>query len=140
MRIRNYLPLIGLSVLLVGCSSGGIKPFTSDGCSSFPDGTFEQGELWLQCCTAHDFAYWQGGTYDQRLEADKALQMCVKEVGEPQIALMMLAGVRVGGSPIWPTTYRWGYGWSYPKWYSALTDDELSQIQASQAVTINNSK
>jgi len=39
-----------------------IKPFTSDGCSMFPDGTLEQKELWLSCCTAHDYAYWQGGT------------------------------------------------------------------------------
>ena len=132
MHTRFNLSLIGLTVLLVGCSSA-IRPFTSDGCSSFPDGTLEQGELWLQCCTAHDYAYWQGGTYDQRLEADKALQMCVKEVGEPQIALIMLAGVRVGGSPIWPTTYRWGYGWSYPKWYSELTDDELAQIRIAEA-------
>jgi len=123
-------------LLLIACTSP-IKPFTSDGCSSFPDGTFEQGELWLQCCVAHDFAYWKGGTYDDRLEADKELQMCVKEVGEPEVALLMLAGVRVGGSPLWPTSFRWGYGWSYPKWYAELTADELKQIQAQGAAEKN---
>lgn len=105
-----------------------LRPFTSDGCSSFPDGTFEQKELWLSCCTAHDYAYWQGGTYDERLIADKELQQCVASVGEPQIAKLMLAGVRVGGSPYFPTSFRWGYGWSYPRWYQALAEDEKKQI------------
>lgn len=105
-----------------------IKPFTSDGCSVFPDGTFEQKELWLSCCIAHDYAYWQGGTYEERLIADKALEECVSKVGEPHIAKLMLAGVRVGGSPYLPTSFRWGYGWPYPRGYKALTDAERKQI------------
>lgn len=106
-----------------------LKPFTSDGCSSFPDGTLEQKELWLSCCTRHDYAYWKGGTYQQRLEADRALETCVSEVGEPTIALLMLAGVRVGGTPFLPTEFRWGYGWSYPRFYRELTQVELNQIE-----------
>ena len=105
-----------------------IKPFTSDGCSLFPDGTFEQNELWLSCCTAHDLAYWQGGTYEQRLDADNELRQCVAKVGEPQIANLMLAGVRVGGSPYFPTSYRWGYGWPYSRFYKPLTEEEKLQI------------
>ena len=105
-----------------------IKPFTSDGCSVFPDGTFEQKELWLSCCTLHDYAYWQGGTYEERLVVDKQLSQCVSNVGEPQIANLMLAGVRVGGSPYFPTSYRWGYGWSYPRRYKTLTEAEKKQI------------
>lgn len=107
-----------------------LKPFTSDGCSAFPDGTFKQKELWLACCTEHDRAYWKGGTYQQRLTADEALQLCVEKVGEPQIAALMLAGVRVGGTPYFPTSFRWGYGWSYPKWYGELTPAELKQVKA----------
>ena len=106
-----------------------IKPFTTDGCSSFPDGTFGQKELWLSCCTAHDYAYWQGGTYEQRLVADKQLHLCVSKVGEPHIAKLMLAGVRVGGSPYFPTPYRWGYGWPYSRWYKPLTEAEKKQIK-----------
>jgi len=119
--------LVSLCAVLAGCSNI-IKPFTSDGCSSFPDGTIAQSELWLQCCIEHDRSYWKGGTYTQRLRADEDLQMCVAEVGEPEIALLMLAGVRVGGSPLWPTSFRWGYGWAYFKWYGELTEDELAQI------------
>ena len=112
-----------------------IKPFTSDGCSSFPDGTFTQKELWLNCCTSHDYAYWQGGTYAERLIADKALQQCVSKVGQPEIAALMLAGVRVGGTPLLPTTFRWGYGWSYPRWYQTLTTEEKNQIESQQLIS-----
>ena len=101
-----------------------IRPFTSDGCSLSPDGTFEQKELWLSCCTAHGYSYWQGGTYEERLVADKELRQCVAKVGKPHVARLMLAGVRVGGSPYFPTPFRWGYGWSYSRWYKALTEAE----------------
>ena len=106
-----------------------LQPFTSDGCSAFPDGTLFQQTLWQQCCTTHDKAYWQGGTYQQRLDADLALEACVAKVGEPDIAKLMLAGVRVGGSPYWPTSFRWGYGWKYPHAYKKLTASELVDIQ-----------
>jgi hypothetical protein len=106
-----------------------LKPFTSDGCSVFPDGTLQQQSLWAECCIRHDLAYWKGGTYDERLAADKALQACVTEIGEPEIASVMLAGVRVGGSPYFPTFYRWGYGWPYLRGYKAISDDDKQLIK-----------
>lgn len=128
----KLLSIISLLVLtLSACDQGDIqiKPFTSDGCSAFPDGTYQQQELWLSCCTAHDRAYWQGGTYDERLAADNELKQCVTNVGEKQIADIMLAGVRVGGTPFLPTQFRWGYGWPYPRGYKALTEQEQQLIQ-----------
>lgn len=122
-----FCALCTFSVLKL--SSQDLMPFTSDGCSAFPDGTMQQKKLWLACCTAHDKAYWLGGTYQQRLEADKILQHCVAQVGEPHIALIMLAGVRVGGSPFWPTRFRWGYGWEYPRFYGQLSPGELSVLK-----------
>lgn len=107
-----------------------IAPFTSDGCSVFPDGTLDQQELWLSCCTAHDLAYWKGGTYEERLQADQALRQCVASVGEPEIGALMLAGVRVGGTPFLPTEFRWGYGWAFPRGYQALTEREKRQVEA----------
>ena len=127
--MRTILTIAFLCIS-IGVYAEDIKPFTTDGCSAFPDGTFEQKELWLACCTAHDYAYWQGGTYDERLAADEQLQVCVADVGEPKIAKLMLAGVRVGGSPYFPTSFRWGYGWSYPRLYKALTGEEKAQITA----------
>jgi len=116
--------------LCAGCAvSGPLKPFTSDGCSDFPDGTPKHKTLWLGCCTEHDKAYWQGGTYKERRQADRELQRCVASVGEPGIAALMRAGVRVGGSPCWPTRFRWGYGWPWPRGYRALTAAERDQVQ-----------
>ncbi|MCW8890026.1 MAG: FAD-binding oxidoreductase [Sedimenticola sp.] len=106
-----------------------LKPFTSDGCSAFPNGTLQQQSLWANCCISHDLAYWQGGTYEQRVQADQALQACVAGAGEEQIADLMLAGVRVGGSPYWPTPFRWGYGWSYGRGYQPVTDAEHQLIK-----------
>lgn len=125
--------------LLFSCSEQPIQPFTSDGCSSFPDGTFTHRELWLQCCTAHDLTYWQGGTYSQRLEADNELRQCVAQVGQKKIADLMLAGVRVGGTPFLPTDFRWGYGWPYPRLYKALTEAEKEQIQKQLELLPDNS-
>jgi len=131
MRFVVFILFLFVSVDVI---ADNIKPFTSDGCSSFPNGTVQQKELWLACCTAHDYTYWQGGTYEERLNADKELHHCVAKVGKPQIAKLMLAGVRVGGSPYFPTSFRWGYGWSYPRWYKALTDEEKKQIKLIEKV------
>ena len=108
--------------------SDNLKPFTSDGCSLFPDGTYPRQSLWMACCIRHDLAYWQGGSRDQRLAADQALEHCVSQLGEPEIAQLMLAGVRLGGSPFFPTPYRWGYGWPYRRGYEPLTDQEKRQV------------
>ena len=126
---RNHFLLTIIFLMITGSlNADELKSFTSDGCSSFPDGTLKQKQLWLNCCQVHDKAYWQGGTSKQRLEADQSLAECVAQVGEPQIAKLMLAGVRVGGSPKWPTSFRWGYGWAFPRNYGKLTEDENIQV------------
>lgn len=122
---------LGTTVLLLGTvlHAESLRPFSSDGCSAFPDGTPAQQTLWLQCCLSHDYAYWQGGTHEERLAADNALRDCVSQTGEPQIAAMMLAAVRIGGTPYLPTRFRWGYGWPWPRGYRALSADERAEIQ-----------
>jgi len=132
------LLLTAMLILLPFTSYGDeITLFATDGCSAFPDGTLAQKSLWAHCCIEHDISYWQGGTYDERLAADQLLEQCVAKVGEPEIAQLMLAGVRVGGSPYFPTSYRWGYGWSYFRGYKALTEDEKKQVEQSlQALEI----
>ena len=109
--------------------AGTLKPFTTDGCSAFPDGTIDQQSLWVNCCIKHDLAYWKGGTQAERLEADQQLESCVKKVGEPEIAKLMLTGVRVGGAPHFNTPFRWGYGWPYRRGYLALTQEEKIEVK-----------
>jgi hypothetical protein len=120
-----------ISTLLLSASAYAdtLSPFISDGCSAFPDGTFQQNELWLSCCHQHDLAYWKGGSYQDRIDADFELKSCVSKIGEPEIALLMLAGVRVGGTPFLYTKFRWGYGWPYPKFYGELTPEEKQQVK-----------
>ena len=129
MSMTKILISLPLFFFLNLSYAGDLKPFTSDGCSSFPDGTLEQKTLWQQCCFAHDVAYWQGGSYGEREKADFELRSCVAGVGEPAIAVVMLAGVRVGGSPLFPTEFRWGYGWPYFRWYQSLTKSELKEVR-----------
>jgi len=113
-----------------GLAHGGeLKPFATDGCSAFPNGTMRQNEIWLDCCLAHDRAYWKGGTYAERESADQELKSCVANVGEPEIAALMLIGVRIGGAPYLPTKFRWGYGWPWPRFYGPLTAEELEQVK-----------
>ncbi len=118
--MRKSALIVALALSACGLADE-LSPFTSDGCSSFPDGTLAAKNLWLACCTAHDLAYWQGGSYQQRLTADRELQQCVARTGEDEIARLMLAGVRVGGTPYLPTRFRWGYGWPYLRGYQPLT-------------------
>ena len=128
--VKRLLWVLIVLCLALQARADTLVPFTSDGCSAFPNGTLAQSELWLECCHAHDYAYWKGGTYSERLEADEALERCVAGVGEEAVAKLMLAGVRVGGSPYFPTTFRWGYGWPWPRGYRALSPSDWAQIRA----------
>lgn len=131
MKSQWLLALWGVLSLLASAGtacSGDLQPFISDGCSLFPEGTPAQQELWLDCCTAHDLAYWRGGTEEERLAADLELQRCVAAVGQPEVARLMLEGVRVGGTPRLPTRFRWGYGWPWPREYRPLTPGEQAEV------------
>ena len=115
------LPAFGLAAEL--------KPFSTDGCSAFPEGTVMQQSLWFDCCFSHDMAYWKGGSETQRREADQELQQCVAQLGEEEIAELMYHGVRLGGTPHIPTPFRWGYGWPVGRGYTALSSEEKQQVR-----------
>jgi hypothetical protein len=108
---------------------GRLQPFTTDACTLFPDGTPEEPTKWQHCCVLHDLKYWAGGTEDQRSEADNDLYACVALTGELVTAEIMYLGVRVGGDPSLPTSWRWGYGWPEFRNYSELTEAERAEIE-----------
>lgn len=104
--------------------------FSSDGCSQFPDGTLMQENLWCDCCIAHDITYWQGGSQEQKEQADRVLQSCVlQKTDNKLLAGTMYYGVVLGGSPVFPTGYRWGYGWQYGRGYQSLSFLEKQQVK-----------
>ena len=116
-----------LSIKCVGAAE--LADFSSDGCSQFPDGTFTQQDLWCDCCITHDIAYWQGGSRQQKKQADEALRQCVlQKTDNSLLADTMYYGVTVGGSPVFPVWYRWGYGWPYGRGFQSLNKYEQQQV------------
>ena len=83
----NSVLTICLFLVLAGCeyaSPKTIAPFTTDGCSEFPDGTPAHKNLWLKCCVAHDIKYWAGGSYNDRLNADLELRYVCSRLASPR--------------------------------------------------------
>lgn len=107
-----------------------LAPFSSDGCSLFPDGPRQDRSRWCDCCQEHDLAYWQGGSSEERTLADTTLRDCVlTKTSNPQLAETIYLGARAGGHPAFPTWYRWGYGWAYGRSYQPLSAAERLKVQ-----------
>jgi hypothetical protein len=134
IRIHSFAVAAMWSAALFACcppaGAADLKDFTSDGCSLFPDGTISDRAQWCECCLRHDIAYWQGGTEEERKEADAALRDCVLErTGDKALAETMHLGVRAGGHPVFPAWYRWAYGWPYGRGYKTLNDEEQKSVR-----------
>ncbi|HUP91784.1 MAG TPA: hypothetical protein VM074_06010 [Solimonas sp.] len=124
--------LLLAALTLAGCATGpGLKPFHSDGCTLFPDGGLARDSAqWCECCYAHDLVYWRGGTADERRVADQKLRECITaRADSPALGTLMEAGVRVGGHPVFPMWYRWGFGWDYGRGYAPLTEPEQALVR-----------
>ncbi len=133
------LTLLGWG-LAIQANERTIAPFSSDGCSLFPDQSLVNDDDWYDCCLAHDIAYWQGGTEQQRLNADLALMQCVEQTTQDALlAQLMYHGVRAGGSAYFYTWYRWGYGWWYGRNYLPLTTQEKRQVHVKLALFFSKS-
>lgn len=127
--MRIAITLVGILFIATPALAEGLKPFATDGCSLWIDGPPGNPNLWRHCCVAHDLAYWIGGTKEQRKQADEAMKQCIKDAQQPLIASHTYNSVRMGGGPYWPSSYRWGYGWSYldgswPRGYKTPTPEE----------------
>jgi len=57
--------------------------------------------------------YWCGGSAEERKEADARLRACVEDNSNNINATVMKGAIFIGGSKIFPTPWRWGYGWPY---------------------------
>lgn len=88
-----------------------VRRFVTDGCSLWPDG------WWQECCVEHDMAYWCGGTWAQRKQADERLAECVADRAGAWLGALMELGVRLGAPPWMPAYWRWGYGRDYRAGY-----------------------
>lgn len=73
---------------------------------------------WEGCCDDHDQHYAVGGTKLQRWKCDIRLMYCVQDNGHPLIAKLMLLAVRIGGHPLLPLPWRWGFKHHWPHNYT----------------------
>lgn len=137
--LRQRVLRAGLIASLAACQTAPpltpqMQPFTTDGCSMFPNRSPDGKADWCSCCLAHDLAYWRGGTAAERLAADDALRTCVNtSTDSPLLSRIMHAGVRTAGGPQLPTAFRWGYGWPYGRNYLPLDAGEEAQATSLQA-------
>lgn len=97
-------------------------PFSTDGCSMYPNQNFH-GD-WLHCCIAHDIKFWYGGTKAEKKKADKELSQCVSNATNRAHGEIMRAGVTIGGNPSHlKLPWEWGYGWYISKKFDRLTPE-----------------
>jgi hypothetical protein len=134
-HILKFAFAVAVPVILSACATHHVmQPFSTDGCSMFPDRSLVSSADWCACCVAHDWAYWRGGSAEERLKADQELKRCVQAAsGNQALAGLMFAGVRAGGGPNFFTPYRWGYGWSFGRSYQPLSELEAAQASSLRA-------
>ncbi len=107
-----------------------VRPFATDGCTFFVNGTLDQPELWKDCCLEHDLHLWAGGSTESRNRTDLRLRDCVTEKGQPDIAALMYAGVAMGRhSGVKIPGKQWGNAWAVPA-YHKLTLEQVKLIEA----------
>jgi hypothetical protein len=107
-----------------------LQPFTTDYCTSYPEGTRERPELWKHCCLEHDLYFWAGGTKADREFTDLQLKRCVERTGARFQAKLMYWAVKLGGrSPIKFSSKKWGNGWGDEREADLkLSEDEIEVV------------
>jgi hypothetical protein len=102
-----------------------LKPFVSDGCTMYPDGTRDEPKKWRHCCFEHDLRYWFGGTKTEQKIADLRLKQCVTNAAGDFQGNLMYTGIRLGHlSPI-KSKWHWNWGWRQKrKNFSPLSEKE----------------
>jgi hypothetical protein len=125
--------LIFFVLLLSGVLSGHsaeLRPFSTDFCTNFPEGTRSRPDLWKHCCLIHDLNFWAGGSSVDRNAADLELRSCIEATGAKATARMMYWAVRTGSlSPVKYPEKRWGNGWPGRKVDLALAINEIERIE-----------
>ncbi len=111
-------------------SQSGIKKFTTDYCTNFPEGTRQVPELWKHCCLTHDLYFWAGGAKEDRRKADLELRECIENTGALNQSWLMYFAVRAGSySPIKYSNYKWNNGWNDGRQIRALSTEDIDLIE-----------
>ena len=132
MRHLSVIIPILISLLMASCQctqDPELSAFKSDGCSCFPEGPPGDPDLWEEDCRNHDYAYWKGGTREERKQADLIFRNDLRDKDKPVTAQLAYAGVRVFGSPWLPFPWRWDFGWNdYCRGYEKVSEGDIPAV------------
>jgi len=117
------------------------RPFVTDFCTLYPEGTKDDPSAWKHCCIAHDLFMWAGGEKSDRVKADLDLKECVIQSGYEDHANRIYLGVRLGSlSPIKFEDKAWGNAWIGRERNAKLSEEEtfslIEQIENHPEVNI----
>lgn len=128
MRIFICLCLL-VSSLSYSAEREILKPFLTDYCTAYTEGTREQPDLWKHCCVEHDLYFWAGGSQEDRKKTDFRLKSCVEATGAVTQANLIYLAVSLGGSsPIRFRTKQWGHAWEFRSRYLSLNENETALV------------
>lgn len=129
-KMKDFNELSSYMIKRALASEIELKPFFTDGCTMFIDGTKDQPTLWRNCCVEHDLRYWFGGSSKEMDDTDLRLKSCVTKVAGAKWAKLIYMGVRTGHhSPIKNKT-QWNWGWSKKRNNAPLNPDEISYVKS----------
>lgn len=99
-----------------------LQPYRTDACTT-PAGIGKKS--WDECCTAHDFAYWVGGSQKDKMRVDAELVQCLrsKDVGG-KVAAKIFELI-----PDFVTQKHWGNRWVPPREDAPLSEEEIAQVK-----------
>jgi hypothetical protein len=127
--LMNKWPVVLLLLSLSFSAKAALKPFFSDYCTWYPEGTIHRPQLWKHCCLEHDLYYWIGGNRNDRWRVDQLLKQCVQQTNASRAANIMYQAVRIGSlSPFKMRGRKWGHGWHKRRRYQSLTISEIQLI------------
>lgn len=107
-----------------------LRPFKTDYCTNYPEGTKSDPEMWKHCCLSHDLFFWAGGRKEDRYISDLELRKCIEKTGAKNQARLIYYAVRLGSySPVKYSDKKWGNGWMNRPDFFPLTSEEIDVIE-----------
>lgn len=85
-------------------------------------------EPWYDACVEHDWAYYKGGTEEDRKKADLELRRSIEATGHPIWGFFIYWAVRIFGSSHWPNALKWGFRYNWYTDYGYREVDDKKEI------------
>lgn len=137
---RFFIALIALAFLVTGYMANAagsakvVRQFCTDGCSNVGG----LNSKYLACCVLHDYAYYVGGSADERMNADSNLRMCMQRVDSKSFWPIFRPGIfEMGVSAFGDVAWGSAWGGSREFNFEELSKDERAEIAPYQDQVAN---